>query len=143
MNKELNLRYFTPKEFIRNGTGWYGMINTELLCRLDCLRGVWGDPIHLSKHTRAIGRDEPVGAGYQAHNYRKWKEVRGVDCFPQYRSKTPRQFYDLAMKCGLSVGAYPNWSQGKLSYGFHLDVGRSSQATWGWTGEFVDIESVL
>lgn len=140
----MKLNYFNPHEFTRSGVEWFDKISPELLVRLDCLRGVWGAPIHISKHPRAVGRRDPIRQGFDGHNLNKHDKVMAVDVFPEM-VYSPKYFLESAEDVGFrGIGYYPQWKQGNLKGGFHVDVRDSERATWGYVdGKFVSISDAL
>lgn len=146
----MNLHHFKRSEFNRIGFNWFDKMNPELLYRLDCLRGIWQAPIHISKHPNAIGREREPKDTYDGHNFTKWGMVNAIDVFPSFplmATGLELQAYDFlwhAEHIGFTgIGYYPQWNQGKLTGGFHLDV-RLNPYQWGYVDdEFVSIEDVL
>ncbi len=111
----MRLHFFKPDEF----QGWYDKTSPELLVRLDVLRSAWGQPINISRHRSAIGREDD---SQSQHNVRRWGEVRAVDTIPSgiADAMDAHKFISYAIKAGFTgIGFYSNWQQG---YGVHLDV---------------------
>lgn len=115
----MNLNYFKPQEFIRNGTEWFPLMDASLLVRLDVLRSFWGSAIHISANPHAVGRRDN---SQSYHNVEKWGKVMAVDVFPT--KNIPDNFRILAVQCGFTgVGYYPQWKMNDNIGGFHLDIG--------------------
>ena len=136
-NDELVLHYFRASEFGKTDhrdRDWWPAMNPGLLVRLDVLRSMWGGPIHVSGHARALGRHG--GDSHSDHNVDRWGDVRGADVFisdVRYRADV-EAVKMAAEEVGFSsIGVYPDWRGG---IGFHLGVredngGRQPMATWG------------
>lgn len=139
----MRLHFFKPYEF-RN---WQDDMSDELVARLDCLRGVWGDRIRISAAEGSLGRHSGRDDTSQ-HNFDKWREVRAVDVMVDgVRSVADaEEFVRLATEIGFTgIGVYPNW---RPMYGFHLDVREDKKygepALWGRIGaKYVSIEEAF
>jgi len=120
----MRIIHFKPSEFTRNDTEWYNWVDTSLIVRLDVTREFWGNPIHISQHPRAVGRHDKASTSF--HNVDRHKAVLAVDVFPVGLTSADAvgAFQSLAVRIGFSgIGYYPDWKQGNLRGGFHLDVG--------------------
>ena len=137
-NDHLILHHFSASEFgpSRHGrtTDWWPAMAPELLVRADVFRAMWGAPIMVSGHRRALGRhDDPTNRS--DHNVNRHNRVNGFDAFPsglRTRADAERA-RQIAQQVGLSsIGLYPHWSRP----GLHLGVrkgngGPAPMATWG------------
>lgn len=144
------LTYFKPHEFTRDGVEWFDYMCPSLLVRLDVLRNMWGDPIRISPHPKAVGREDQSNS---QHNFAKWGEVRAVDVFFDVPEKKEHwnekeraaNFSNICRSVNFSgIGIYPTvQNNGKRQTMFHLDCG-NRKATWSRIGDkYLDFESGL
>ena len=151
MGNQVQLYHFKPPEFNRGGTNWYSDMSPRLLVLLDVYRTMWGLPVSISGHNKAVGRCLGRDNTTQ-HNIERWGEVRAVDCFPSGMEPTSvADAVQLADEIGFTgIGLYPQWrnNKGEVQPGLHLDV-RSDRrpgdpATWGYlNGEWVSINDAI
>lgn len=137
-NNDLILHYFTPSEFGANGHGrttdWWPRMNPGLLVRADVFRELWGQPVTVSGHARALGRRNGPGSNSD-HNVDVRGTVDGMDVFPtgMVNRGAARRALECAKRAGLSsIGLYPHWGRP----GLHLGVrqghgGPHPMAMWG------------
>lgn len=143
---------------------WFPAISPRLLVLLDTFRHLTGKCI-ISPHPRAIGRRTEIIEGYyDAHNFDKWEEVRGIDIFPTlyphdlqiYKEQellmdaVVDEWIHVATMLGFTgIGVYPDWTyKGMKRPGLHLDVRHNkkpgSPATWGRIGrKYVSLETAM
>ncbi|MDR9419441.1 hypothetical protein [Gracilimonas sp.] len=157
------LHYFDRSEFVRD-EDWFTKMSPRLLILLDTFRHLTG-PCIISPNDDAIGRrTEPIDGYYDAHNYVKWGEVKGIDVFPTLEPKGLTDQFPLegdddyyfmdavveewvyqAEKINFgAIGIYPDWTlNGKKRPGAHLDV-RDGWTTWGRIGnDYVSLDKAM
>ena len=134
----VDLVYFKPQEFVRNGHNWFDLMDERLLVCVDILRHQWSEfreidsPIRISAHPDALGRR--MGRDRLSdHNIDKWGRVRAMDVMPEGLEDDPGAFRMLAASCGITAyGLYPHWQP---SAGVHLGmrsgVKMGVPAVWG------------
>lgn len=114
-NELLNLEYFDRSEF---GI-WWPLMDADVLLKLDAFRREWGNPVVVSSHKDALGReDENSGS---MHNVLKWGKVRAVDVFPRGMNSyiDRRRAYQIAKKVGFTgIGVYTDTTPSNM---LHLD----------------------
>lgn len=150
----IQLYYFEPDEFIRGDINWFPAMSPRLLVLLDTFRHLTGKCI-ISPHPKAIGRrTEIIDGYYDAHNFDKWDEVRGIDVFPYLPDESiydePHGWIDTAKGIGFTgIGLYPHWTyKGKQRPGLHLDVRHNREpgnpSKWGRIGqEYVSLDKAM
>jgi hypothetical protein len=136
-NDELLLHHFTAPEFASNDHGradWWADMDPAFLVRLDVFRAMWGAPITVSGHPRALGRHLGPGS-HSDHNIDVRGTVQCADVFPggMTSQADAERARDLARAVGLSsIGLYPHWSQPGLHLGIRKGFGGNRpMATWG------------
>ena len=137
-NNTILLHHFSPSEFGPNSHGrtedWWPHMAPDVLVRLDVFRRLWGAPITVSGHPRALGRRLGANGGSD-HNVDRHGRVNCADLFPSglRTQKDAIRAREIAEQIGFgSIGLYPHWS----SPGLHLGVrkghgGNRPMATWG------------
>ena len=131
MIQDAYLHYFTSNEYRQ----WWDSMNPALVVRVDVFRGLWGAPVDVSGHCRALGRHNGSGNASD-HNVDNDGMVNAVDVFPRglRTQKDAARAMDAAMRAGIgSIGLYPHWGGG---VGLHLGVrvgrgGSNEMARWG------------
>ena len=123
----MKLHYFKTEEF----RGQKSKIDPRLLILLDTFRHVWGQPVAISAHPNAIGRDN----GDSYHNYVKHGEVYAIDVMPfgiEGYEDALRAAAAARMVGFTGIGFYPHW---KPRPGLHLDTRPNrhpdNPALWG------------
>jgi len=142
----MKLSYFKKSEFYGNDENWFGIMNIQLLIRIDILRYQYGKAIVISPHPLALGRRDNTDS---QHNYEKWGKINAVDIIPE-KLEYPKRFFELAVHLGFTgIGYYPDWNP---SPGFHLDVRENRDMgypdTWGGINKdgeqvYVGLDQVL
>lgn len=145
------LYYFSQSEFERNDKNWYDNCDTRLLVLIDSLRFKFGDPISISPHPRAIGRNDGDHGSY--HNIDKHGKVYAIDLLPKGTEDKEIFEYviELAFNTGFTgIGVYPHWNPRP---GIHVDTRPDREpndpANWGFIRneddeiEMVSIEKAL
>jgi hypothetical protein len=131
----VKLYYFQRDEFDRDGRNWMASMDKRLLVLLDVFRHMWGQPIALSPHRRALGR--PGWPNPNSDHY--YSEPSGIiyaaDVLPAAmgtRTMAERAI-KLATDLGFtSLGLYPHWSpRAGLHLGTRVTHRPGSPATWG------------
>lgn len=116
---------FTPAELACKGTGQV-MIDTDAMDKLQALRDLLGQPMHLNSAYRSKKHNKAVGGASRSYHLL----ARAFDTTME--NHDPVRFVELARKVGFAgVGYYPPKNGG---YNFiHLDTGpkRSWGAPWG------------
>src|SRR5690625_7823831 len=100
----MKLHYFSTEEF----RGQKDLIDTRLLALLDVFRHVWGQPVAISAHPNAIGRDN----GDSYHNYKKHGRVYAIDVmtFGIEGYEDDLRAAAAARMVGVTgIGVYPHW----------------------------------
>ena len=134
----VDLVYFKPQEFVRNGQNWFDLMDERLLVCVDILRYQWSDfrgedsPIRISTHPGALGRR--MGRDRLSdHNIDKWGRVKAMDVMPEGLENDPVEFCMLAAACGITAyGLYPHWEPAAgVHLGMRPGVEVGSPALWG------------
>jgi hypothetical protein len=141
----MRLHFFKPVEF----RSWWGKVSPELLFRMDCLRGVLGRVVSISKASGSIGRLE----GDSQHNLNLCGEVRALDFFVAGLTSVSdvQHVVNAMLLCGFTgVGVYTDTrnNDGERAVMFHGDVrpdrGVNNPSTWGRVnGEYVTLERAI
>ena len=137
-NDDLLLHYFNPPEFGPNKHGrdidWWPFMAPEVLVRLDVFRILWGAPVTVSGHVRALGRKNDA-SNTSDHNVNRHGRVNCADTFPSGLStrEDAERAREAARQAGFSsIGLYPHWSRPGLHLGVRKGNGGSApMATWG------------
>ena len=133
------LRYFKASEF----GGFYPLINSDLLIKLDEFRHRWGRPVTVSPVAGSIIRHG--GDSESQHNIDRWGETRAIDVFPEgMNTLAERQrAYQIAQEVGFTgIGIYTDTKPSNL---LHVDVRPGDYvATWARVeGQYVGISEVI
>lgn len=130
------LEFFEPSEFRE---WWYSM-DTDLLIKLDAFRRAWGQPIAISSHPHALGRNMGAGGSRSYHNIDRYGAVRAVDIFPQGLNQQNAAYaVQLAEQAGFGgIGLYTDTQPSIM---MHLD-NRATPGRWARVaGDYLGIES--
>ena len=129
----MQLYYFTPSEFRRDGVDWFKQMDGRLLVLLDTFRHEWGAKVSISAHPSALGRHD--GDKQSDHNVDLYGVVLAADVIPagiadRHDAETA---IEIAKRIGFtSIGFYPDWHPAP---GLHLGTRRDrvpgSPAIWG------------
>lgn len=130
-----HLTYFKESEFERNGRNWFDSCHPKLLVLTDVFRRMWGAPIEISPHPKAIGRHD----GDSYHNVDQHGWVMALDVMPHtmYDQRRSTDALAIASRIGFGgFGLYPDWEPRP---GIHLDIRpRTSKYITKWGGIDVD-----
>ena len=126
----LEIRHFAPWEL----QGWWNRTSPRLLLVTDIFRFRWRAPVDVSRHHRAIGRNDGPDVSSR-HNIDYWGQVLAIDLQPRgmVTRADARRAVQLAIECGATgIAVYPHWASGP---GLHLDVRKDRDmgdpARWG------------
>lgn len=129
----VGLSYFKESEF----RGWFGLMDKDLLIKLDLFRHLWGAPVMISPHPDALGRYLGSGSG-SYHNVDAHGEVKAVDVFPSgLTPENAERAVKLAEQAGFGgIGVYTDTVPSVM---MHLDTGPRGRRWARVSGEYVGI----